>query len=204
MQLRISELKQWDRAALDSADEGEAGAVAALMTYYLGLRCSEIVGLKVRDVDDGATVLWVWADNPEEGKTEAAQRELRIPPFLRTYLLELVEGKEPDDFLFSSMMGRDGRYDRTWVLKWVKRICQRAGVRTISAHGMRGKRSSRAIELGVIPDLLARDMGHESTRTTLGGSYVTRAAIEEAERQRRIDAVKGKREEDEEARKSDA
>src|SRR6266568_1204844 len=56
-QLRIDESKAWLKHALDQADNGEEGAIAAMMTLLMNLRCSEIVTRVVRDVDDGGRVL---------------------------------------------------------------------------------------------------------------------------------------------------
>jgi hypothetical protein len=42
-QLRIDESRRWLRVALQLADEGEEGAVAAIMTLLMNMRCSEIV-----------------------------------------------------------------------------------------------------------------------------------------------------------------
>ena len=49
--------------------------------------------------------------------------------------------------------------------------------------------SEVATEPEAIAKLLADDMGHSTPATTLGGAYVTRAAVAEAERQRRLETM---------------
>jgi site-specific recombinase XerD len=52
-QLRIDEARRWLAKAIQLADAGEPGAVAAMVSLLMGLRCSEIIERVVRDVDDG-------------------------------------------------------------------------------------------------------------------------------------------------------
>lgn len=94
-QLRIDEARKWQAKALELADEGEAGAVAALVTLVMGLRAGEVVSRVVRDLDDDGRLLWI-----SDSKTEAGKRTLQVPDLLRSRLLELAEGKRADELLF--------------------------------------------------------------------------------------------------------
>src|SRR6185437_12341963 len=58
-QLRIDEARRWQVKAAQLADEGEAGAVAALVTLVMGLRAGEVVSRVVRDLDDEGRLLWI-------------------------------------------------------------------------------------------------------------------------------------------------
>ena len=77
-QLRIDEARRWQAKALELADQGEAGAVAAMMSLVMGMRASEIVSRVVRDLDDDGRLLWI-----PETKTEAGKRTLPVPEFLQ-------------------------------------------------------------------------------------------------------------------------
>lgn len=77
-QLSIDEARRW---ALEFADQGEAGAVAAMMALVMGMRPSEIVSRVVRDLDYDGRLLWI-----PETKTEAGRRTLPVPEFLGPYL----------------------------------------------------------------------------------------------------------------------
>ena len=94
-QLRIDEARKWQGKALQFADEGEAGAVGALVTLVMGLRAGEVVSRVVRDLDDGGQLLWI-----PDSKTEAGKRTLQVPEILRPYLLTLAEGKGSEELLF--------------------------------------------------------------------------------------------------------
>jgi integrase len=77
------------------ADDGEAGAVAALLALVMGMRANEIVSRVVRDLDDDGKLLWI-----PDSKTEAGRRTLQVPELLRPLLKALAEGKSPEAKLF--------------------------------------------------------------------------------------------------------
>lgn len=171
-QLRIDEARKWIAKAVELADDGEAGAIAALMTLLMGLRASEIVKRVVRDLDDGGTLLWI-----PDAKTAKGRRTVQVPEQLQPYLLELADGKEPGDPLF-------GQHWRDWPREWVQRICKLAKVPVVTAHGMRGLHSTLAVDAGVSSHAVANALGHESFATT-AQSYAKPEAVTRA-RQRRV------------------
>jgi integrase len=153
LQLRIDEARRWMAKALELAQAGEAGAVAALVALIMGFRSSEIVRRSVRDLDDDGSVLVV-----EHAKTPAGNRRVQVPDFLQPLLKQLAVGKSPDDRLF-------GRHWRDWVRKWVRKICREVGVPEVGAHSMRGLHSILAVEAGMSANVVAASMGHESSTT---------------------------------------
>jgi integrase len=180
-QLRIDEARKWISVAVKKADEDEEGAVAAMMTLLLGMRCSEVISRVVRDVDDGGRLLWI-----PDSKTAKGKRTLKVPDVLRPYLLELTEGKRPDDLLF-------GYRDRAWPRSWVKRICREAGVVIVTAHGNRGLHGTLSIEAGVTPQAVADALGHESFKQTTAKSYVPAQAVANANQERALRVLQGGR-----------
>lgn len=58
-QLTLDEGKRWLDVALEQATQGNAGAVAAMMTLLMGMRCSEVIERPVRDLDDNGRVVRV-------------------------------------------------------------------------------------------------------------------------------------------------
>jgi integrase len=93
---------------------------------------------------------------------------------LQPILAKLGEGKRPDDLLF-------GGQTRYWVLRAVKRCCEAAGVKVVTAHGLRGTHAMIAREAGVSGVILAQALGHESESTTTrhyaGAGAVANAGI---------------------------
>jgi integrase len=176
-QLRIDEARRWTVKAIELADTGEPGAVAALVALLMGMRANEIVSRVVRDLDDEGRLLWI-----PDSKTEAGRRTLQVPEFLQPHLRALAEGKGPGAALF-------GHHWRDWVRKWVLRICDASGVPSVTAHAMRGLHSTLALAHGASAHVVASSLGHESISTTLQ-SYAKPEAVEGA-RQRRVLTVLG-------------
>lgn len=160
-QLRLDEARRFSAAAFDLADLHD-GPVAALCALWLGMRASEIVDRKVRDLDDEGRLMWI-----PSSKTKAGRRMLVVPEAIRPLLLEVAEGKQADDWLFSS-------HKREWVLDWVKRLCRAAGVPEVTCHGLRGTYASIAIGAGGSGRDVAQSMGHVN-------EYVTKAAYAKQE-----------------------
>lgn len=177
-QLRIDEARRWMARATELADQGEPGAIAALMTLIMGMRCSEIVSRTVRDLDDQGRVLWI-----TDSKTAKGKRTLQVPERLRRYLLGLCEGKKPVELIF-------GAHDRGWPRAWVQRICGEAGVQVVTAHGQRGLHSTLAVEVGVTARAVADALGHESFTTT-ARSYARPEAVGHARQARAIRVLEG-------------
>ena len=166
-QLRIDEARAWLTTAERLAKQGEDGAVAAMLTLLMGLRCSEVVSRVVRDLDDRGRLLWI-----PTSKTKAGRRTVEIPAMLQPYLIALSRGKAPTELLF-------GKHWRDWPRHWVKRICKKSGVPLVCAHAMRGLHSTLAIAAGASSHVVAASLGHESVSTTFE-SYVAPGVREQA------------------------
>jgi len=181
-QLRVDEARRWQNAAYVLAEEGDDGAVAALMALEMGLRASEVTARIVRDVDDGGRILWI-----EGGKTAGSNGAVRVPVRLQPHLRALCEAKTPLAPLFRAERGGTGHHDRDWVRDQVHRICDLAKVPRVTAHGMRGLRATLDLLAGRELREASEGLRHASAATTLQ-SYVGPEGHAELE-QRRTDRV---------------
>ena len=189
LQLRIDEARKWLERAIRLATDGEAGAVAAMVSLLMGLRASEIVMRQVRDLDDGGRLLWI--DVPlgrggraDEGvKTDAARRALEVPDVLRPLLTALASEK-------ASLAPLFGHHCRNWPRDWVQRICADVGVPTVTAQGMRGLHSTLALAAGASGHVVAASLGHESIKTTMQ-SYADREVVGAARKQDALRVLQG-------------
>jgi integrase len=177
-QLRIDEARRWMVEARRQAEQGSAGAVAAMMSLVMGMRCTEIVSRVVRDLDDEGTLLWI-----PDSKTLAGRRKLQVPEFLQPYLVKLARGRASEAALF-------GEHWRDWPRKWVQRICKVAGVPKVTAHGMRGLHGTLAVDSGITSHAVASALGHESFKTT-AESYAQREAVAGAQQKRVLGVLSG-------------
>ena len=179
-QLRVDESRKWLKAAVELAELGDPGAVAAMMTLLLGMRSLEVVSRVVRDVDDEGRLLWIPCS-----KTKAGKRTLEVPQVLQPFLLRLAVNRPPEEPLL-------GQHWRDWPRKEVQRICERAGVMKVTAHGMRGLHSTLAVQSGITGHVVAAALGHESFSTTVQ-SYAKPEAVASAKQQTVLKVLTGGR-----------
>lgn len=175
-QLGIDESRRFNAKALELAQEGDPGAMCVLLLLHKGPRAAELVNFRVRDLDDGGRILWVREHAAlSHLKTPAAKRTLSLPAFLQPHLRELADGRGPDEHLF-------GKHWRDWPREQTQRICRLAKLPPVTAHGLRGMRTTLSLLAGDDPDAVARSLGHTSTRMTIG-TYAapgTSAKLEDA------------------------
>lgn len=172
----------WDGPAGDGSACPREAAAGVATGLLLGLRASEIVKRRARDLDSGGSVLWI-----PESKTRAGERVLRVPEVLREALMSLAAGKGPDEFLF----GDHGSNGPRWLRQWTKRLCAEARVPIITTHGLRGTHATLALDAGLSGEAVARSLGHAS-ETVTRGSYALPGAGDEVEQRKRMETLEGK------------
>lgn len=151
LKLRTDEARKLLDACLAEDSKSATAVALALLT---GMRASSITGRAVRDLDDGARVLWV-----ENDKTKAGDRRLEVPEVLRPRLAALAAGRSGGARLFTDT-------NRDWLRYHTRRLCKVAGVTVVCSHGLRGTHADLARPL-VPLEHVARALGHAGTAVTL-------------------------------------
>lgn len=183
-QLRVAEARKWMAKAIELWEkEGNVGALAALTTLLLGLRVSEVLERKVRDVDDEGKLLWVGDLHEDNTKNEGSVRRMEIPDSLRPHLLALIEGKEPEAPLWPY-------HSDQWVLRTVKLICERAQVPMIVTHSLRGIHATLAEAAGVSSHLVNQSLGWKN-EDTKNAHYVSKEVQGLARQSRALNVLEG-------------
>lgn len=182
-QLRIDEANRFVATALQMFDEGgDVLALAAVVALLMGMRASEVLKRRVRDVDCGGKVLWI-----DGGKTRNARRHLKVPKVLQPRLLKLCEGKLPEDPILGPNRNGGPRHHRVlWAA--VGRICDRANVPRVCTHSLRGLWATLSIESGALSDVVASSLGHGSFEMT-AKHYAQPEAVSGAKTQRVVDLL---------------
>lgn len=169
-QLRLDDAEVWLKKALRLADEGDEGAIGALLTVGMGLSGEEITGRKAKDLDAKGRVLHI-----SDGKTDERRTALPVPEDLQPYLLRAAKGKLPEAPLFASER-TGGHHWRDWPREQVQRICRLASVPVVTAHGMRGLRATLEVLAGRGLQGAAAALRHADQGATAERSYVAPAA----------------------------
>ena len=101
-----------------------------IMGINIGLRISDLLSLKVKDVMNGEYV------ELKEGKTGKYKR-FPLSDSYKWYLREYTVGMDPDEWLFKSKKG-DRPITRVQAYRIISRACEKAGITTkIGTHTLR-------------------------------------------------------------------
>ena len=179
-QLTADEARRFLDTALQRIEQGDHGALAVALQLALGLRSSEVLLRRVRDVDEAGSVLII-----PDGKTHNARRRPHVPEFLRVHLLAAIAGKESSDFVFGSSRGTQPVFLRgdnsrgTFLRRKVHEICKLAGVPIVCPHSLRGLHATLAVRQGISSVAVAAALGHGSFAIT-ARHYADPSAIVDA------------------------
>ena len=185
-QLRFDEAERFITTAFQLFDERQdVMALAAVTALLLGCRASEVLQVRVRDLDCGGTRLWIAArDGDYRGKTTNAARDPDIPEVLRPRLLQLTLNQAPDAYLFGlSSTGKPK--SRQLLHSNVRRLCMAAGVPVVCPHSLRGVWATAGVRSGALSHAVAAALGHGSFDVT-AKHYVQPGALDGARTQRLV------------------
>ena len=145
---------------------------ALLMTSYsAGLRVSELVSLKVLDIDSKRMMIHV--REGKGGKDRMVPLSKKLLETLRVYF----KGYKPKTYLFE---GEDGkRYSARSAQDVLLEAKRKAGIhKKGSIHMLRHSYATHLLEAGTDVRYIQAFLGHESLRTTMLYTHVSRLKIE--------------------------
>jgi integrase len=162
-----------DVMALATAIADPVRSTLVLTLAYTGLRWSEAIGLRVRDVNQLRRRLHVRRPMVEidgifhDGEPKNwERRSVPYPAFLEPALAHLWADKGPDAFLFTDERGallRQPHVSSSWFLAGLRN----AGIERLTPHDLRHTAASLAISSGANVKVVQRMLGHKSAAMTL-------------------------------------
>lgn len=155
---------------ISTFERSDAYYVAFITLYYCGLRIGELEALTVADVDTVSRLIHInkthhlinGKDITTTPKTQKANRDITIPPFLASLLeqhISRIYAPEPSTRLFTMTHSSYARQ--------MDAHTKTAGIKRIRIHDLRHSHASLLIELGFSALLVSERLGHESVSTTL-------------------------------------
>lgn len=166
-----------DITAIIAEAEGTKNELPILLAIWLGLRMSEILGLKWEDVDgDILHIRRALVDEGEKGtKTYGSQRDLPIPDHIKSLLERAPRATE-----------RIVPMTRRTLYWQFQQVCKRAGVQHYRFHDLRHINASVMLALGVPNKYAQERMGH-ATDNMLKTVYQHTMTAQQAEVARKVD-----------------
>lgn len=167
-------LNFWTKEEFDSFiatfDKANPYYVAFLMLYYCGMRIGELEALTFGDVDtinNTITINKTYHLINGKGivtppKTQKANREIIIPPFLSAVIREYamhIYAPTPDMRLFTA--------SHSTYARQMEEHTKLAKIRRIRLHDIRHSHASLLVEMGFSALLVSERLGHENVSTTL-------------------------------------
>ncbi|MGO9841757.1 MAG: tyrosine-type recombinase/integrase [Candidatus Acidiferrales bacterium] len=136
-----------------------------LVGFSFGLRVSELLNLKVENIDiDNAQI---HLERLKSGKVHDPAISKALQRTLKAYIKE--RNGKPSDFLFVSQWNTDKPLSRGFFHKWFSETAQAAGLDVAKQHphAMRHGLGFTMSAAGMNPQTIAQALGHQTARMAL-------------------------------------
>ena len=131
-----------------------------MVAYDAGLRLSEILDLRLDDIDSRRMVIRV-----RQGKGRK-DRYARLTPGLLGLLREYWRAERPTGLLFPGA-SRHQRYDLATPGHILKKLCRKAGItKRVTMHTLRHSFATHLLEAGTDLRVIQQMLGHSNIQTT--------------------------------------
>jgi len=140
------------------------------LCYGMGLRVSEIINLKITDVDSKNMQVFI---EKSKGKKD---RYVNLPQSILEQLRMYYKSYRPKKYLFEGQDG--GQYSARSVQKVFKTALQKAGInKQVGIHSLRHSFATHLLEQGTDIRFIQELLGHNDLKTTLIYTDVTNKNI---------------------------
>jgi len=144
---------------LINSTDNEKHKLIVKLLYGSGLRVSEIVNLRVRDLDLENNYGWV------RGGKGNKDRMFIVPKMLINEIGKLIENKNYDSYIFDSY---NGHLSSRSVQEIIKNAAKKAGIKKrVHPHTLRHSYATHLIENGYDIAAVQSLLGHNSPNTTM-------------------------------------
>lgn len=146
------------QALIDVCDNLKHKCILVLM-YATGLRISEVINLKLCDIDRKRMVIYIKQAKGKKDRTVPMHADLLllIEKYYRAYT--------PSTYLFNGQLKE--QYTAKSIQCWIKVLGAKAGIKKeIHPHLLRHSFGTNMVEQGVDMSIIQKMLGHSSIKTT--------------------------------------
>ena len=140
-----------------------------MLAYSSGLRISEVINMKIQDIDSANNRVWV-----RQGKGNKDRYTLLSDRCL-TLLRQYYTAHQPKDYLFEGASG--GPYSTTSIQKIFNRAKQKARITKGTFHSLRHSFATHLLEDGTPLRVIQVLLGHKRSTTTEIYTHVSNTLI---------------------------
>lgn len=140
------------------------------LCYGMGLRVSEIINLKITDIDSKNMQVLI-----ERGKGKK-DRYVNLPHSILEQLRMYYKIYKPVKYLFEGQYG--GQYSKRSAQKVFQSAMQKAKInKEVGIHGLRHSFATHLLESGTDISMIQQLLGHSNIKTTLIYAQVTNKSL---------------------------
>jgi len=151
-------LTQEEMRSLLSSIENKKHKLMVMLLYSSGLRLSELINLKVGDLELDERVGWVRAGKGSKDRRFILSEKVAIE------LKKFDVGKKPNEYLFT---GKNGKLSPRSVQKFIPLAAKKAGInKKVSVHTLRHTFATHLLEAGEDIRKIQELLGHANLSTT--------------------------------------
>jgi len=144
--------------------------MALQLCYGMGLRVSEVVNIKIKDIDSSRMQVHI---TNAKGKKD---RYMPLPESILEPLREYYKIYKPKEYLLEGQYG--GQYSKGSVQNIFKKAMKKAGVhKDIGVHGLRHSYATHLLESGADLRFIQELLGHNSIKTTMQYTHVSNTSL---------------------------
>ncbi len=145
--------------------------VMLMLIYAAGLRRSELLGLRIGDVDMNRNIVFI------RGGKGHKDRQSVMAQSLAPLLEEYIKNYNPKFWLFEGQTGE--RYSASSLQQVLKQAASKANIKkTVRLHMLRHSFATHLLEAGTSTRYIQVLLGHESPKTTEIYAHVSRFALD--------------------------
>ncbi|BDD12581.1 integrase (plasmid) [Fulvitalea axinellae] len=163
-------LSQTEMSALLKGIPNVKHKTIVTVIYSCGLRISELISMKVSDIDYGSRrILLKQAKGKKDRYVPLAERtELMVRAYLKRY--------NPEEYLFEGPSG--GQYSPSSVRKFLKRYSKAVGIKkNVCPHTLRHSCATHLLENGVDLRYIQHLLGQNDSKTTEVYTHITEMGL---------------------------
>lgn len=141
------------------------------LSYGMGLRVSEIVNLKITDIDSRSMQVFI---ERAKGKKD---RYANLPESILVQLRQYFIDYRPKDYLFEGQYG--GQYSARSVQQVFQNSMTKAGInKNVGIHSLRHSFATHLLEKGTDVRLIQELLGHKDIKTTLLYTHISDKSLQ--------------------------
>jgi integrase/recombinase XerD len=164
-------LSQLEVMAIFEAPKNLKHKVMLMLIYASGLRRSELLNLRIGDIDLNRCVVFIRGGKGRKDRQSIMAQSLR--PLLEKYMAEF----NPKFWLFEGQTGE--QYSATSLQQVLKQAVRKANIKKqVRLHMLRHSFATHLLEGGTSTRYIQELLGHESSKTTEIYTHVTRFGFE--------------------------